>query len=393
MKAAAIALAVGTLLTVEQRDAHRSNFDHPSAAVSADGRFVAFTSYLSLVPADRNRSNDVYVLDRVRQHITLESAVPTDSQEHCSHPGISRDGRYIVFERGNVVMLRDRKDDVTRTIGAGSQPAITEDGRRVLFAAGSFDAVTDEDVNGDNHDIYALDLQSGQPHRVSVDLSGLDPRVATSDNPSASSDGRYVAFVSRVQPAGSRAQPAQVFVRDTVLNVTKQVAAGWDPALSANGRFVAFVGLSGRRAHIFLRDLQSGTTRLITRSVRRGLANGESARPKVSFDGRFVAFQSDASDLSAADDVNLLWDVFVYDSATDATSRVSGDADEEWMEPSGGPSIDGSGSIVAFSSRHPTDALDKSNDFDLYVAAVSSLNTEARSHGVPRTSLLEKETP
>ena len=46
MKAAAIALAVGTMLTVEQRDANRSNLDHPSAAISADGRFVAFTHVL-----------------------------------------------------------------------------------------------------------------------------------------------------------------------------------------------------------------------------------------------------------------------------------------------------------------------------------------------------------
>ena len=48
------------------------------------------------------------------------------------------------------------------------------------------------------------------------------------------------------------------------------------------------------------------------------------------------------------------------------------------MEPSGGPSIDGRGTVVAFSSRHPTDASDKKNDFDLYVATVSNLNTEAR---------------
>lgn len=46
MKAAAIALAVGTMLTVEQRDSHRSIFDPPSAAISADGHFVAFSTYI-----------------------------------------------------------------------------------------------------------------------------------------------------------------------------------------------------------------------------------------------------------------------------------------------------------------------------------------------------------
>jgi hypothetical protein len=69
---------------------------------------------------------------------------------------------------------------------------------------------------------------------------------------------------------------------------------------------------------------------------------------------------------------------------------VSGDAEGGWMEPSVGPSIDAHGSVVAFSSRHPTDVLDKRNDFDLYVATagdlntVAYLNTETRRHGGTR---------
>ena len=90
----------------------------------------------------------------------------------------------------------------------------------------------------------------------------------------------------------------------------------------------------------------------------------------MSSNGRFVAFQSEASDLVAVEDFNLLWDVFVLDRTTNAITRLSGDREEAWMEPSSGPSIDATGSVVAFSSRHPTDASDKRNDFDLYVATV-----------------------
>jgi hypothetical protein len=90
----------------------------------------------------------------------------------------------------------------------------------------------------------------------------------------------------------------------------------------------------------------------------------------MSSNGRFVAFQSEASDLVAVEDFNLLWDVFVLDRTTNAITRLSGDRDEAWMEPSSGPSIDATGSVVAFSSRHPTDASDKRNDFDLYVATI-----------------------
>ena len=163
-----------------------------------------------------------------------------------------------------------------------------------------------------------------------------------------------------------------VFVRDTALQVTRLVGAGWSPSLSGDGRFVTFVGLSHRVPHIFVADLDTGASRIITKSVRRGLANGNSARPVMSSNGRFVAFQSEASDLVAVEDFNLLWDVFVLDRTTNAITRLSGDRDKAWMEPSSGPSIDATGSVVAFSSRHPTDASDKRNDFDLYVATIDT---------------------
>ncbi len=129
-------------------------------------------------------------------------------------------------------------------------------------------------------------------------------------------------------------------------------------------------GCLDRVPHIFVADLDTGASRIITKSVRRGLANGNSARPMMSSNGRFVAFQSEASDLVAVEDFNLLWDVFVLDRTTNAMTRLSGDREEAWMEPSSGPSIDATGSVVAFSSRHPTDASDKRNDFDLYVATI-----------------------
>ena len=168
-------------------------------------------------------------------------------------------------------------------------------------------------------------------------------------------------------------------MRDTELHTTRHVGAGWDPSISGDGRFVAFVGLEKGLPHIFLADLHTGTTRAITKSVRRGLANGASGKPKMSSDGRFVVFQSEASDLVAAEDFNLLWDVFVFDRTTGAMTRVSGDADGEWMESSAGPSIDARGSVVAFSSRHPTDVSDKRNDFDLYVVTVGYPNTVSMS--------------
>jgi Tol biopolymer transport system component len=160
-----------------------------------------------------------------------------------------------------------------------------------------------------------------------------------------------------------------VFIADVERSVTRRIDAGWSPAISADGRHVAYLHNERGRVHVVVTDL-GGTTRTITRSVRGGAANGSSAAPALSSDGRFVVFQSEASDLIQGEDFNLLWDVFVYDRSTDTMTRVSGDRDEAWMEPSVGPSIDARGSIVTFSSRHPTGAVDKGNDYDLYVAMI-----------------------
>jgi len=109
-----------------------------------------------------------------------------------------------------------------------------------------------------------------------------------------------------------------------------------------------------------------------TRSGRA--ANGTSVRPALSFDGSIVAFQSLATNLvcesqcqGALEDINLLWDVFVYDRRTTQTARMSADGAEEWMENSRGPALDAAGRVLAFGSWHPIDARDGAHDEDLYV--------------------------
>jgi Tol biopolymer transport system component len=375
MKVAALAMAAASLLTVEQRDARRSNLDYPTAAVSADGAFIAFATYSRLATADVDQSSDLYVLDRLEQRVMLESADVHGRAGDVADPDISGDGRYIVFERGEHVFLRDRTDRVTHFLATGRQPDISEDGRFVAFAADTFERAPGVDANGERSDIYAVDLRDLSARRVSVNLGKLEPAATTSVSPSISGDGRYVAFTSKNTTTRG---PATVFLHDAQMNVTKMIGAGWDATLSGDGRAVAFVAMSGGLSHICLADLQTGATRIITRSARRGLANGSSAKPRMSSNGRFVVFQSEASDLVAAEDINLLWDVFVFDRESNAMSRVSGDADAVWMEPSSGPSIDGRGSVVAFSSRHPTDASDKQNDFDLYVATLALSSPQRR---------------
>jgi Tol biopolymer transport system component len=357
MKAAAFALALSAMLTIEQRDVRQSLFDDPSASISTDGRFIAFATYARLVSADTDDTSDVYVLDRADQQVTLESTggAADPGLVECLHPIISGDGRFVLYEMGENIVRRDRQDGTSRVLAGGRQPFMTPDGQTILFTSG--------------HDIYSVDVPSGNSRRVSVGLPGLDSSAA-SVSAGASGDGRFVSFSSRPPVIGGRIPASYVFVRDTLLNSTKRLGTGWAPSMSSDGRYVAFVGNVHGVAHIQLADLHDGTSRVISRSVRGALANGASANPAISSDGRFVVFQSEASDLVDTEDFNLLWDIFLYDRTAGTIVRVSGDPDGVWMEPSTGPSIDASGTVIAFSSRHPTGPGDKENDFDLYIRTV-----------------------
>jgi Tol biopolymer transport system component len=181
-----------------------------------------------------------------------------------------------------------------------------------------------------------------------------------------------------------------VFVRDTVLGRTTRIAPrGVAPdgsssgaTISRDGRFVAFASLAtnlvpqdrNRSRDVFLFDRTEGVITLVSRGVGRRPANGASSAPSISADGAVVAFQSTASDLVCAppcsgsnEDVNLLSDVFVFERRSGMIARVSGDPAGGWMEESVAPVVDASGTVVAFSSRHPIDATDAAHDFDLFV--------------------------
>jgi TolB protein len=189
-------------------------------------------------------------------------------------------------------------------------------------------------------------------------------------------------------------------VRDTELGSTILVSAGpgltladgasYDAAISRDGRYVAFSsqatnltrGDRNRLADVFLRDLQTQTTTLVSRRADGGTANGPSGTPAISADGRFIAFQSEASDLvcvrrcpAILDDVNLLSDVFLFDRVADRMTLISTLPSGGWAEESAEPQIDATGGIVTFASRHPIDGQDVRNDFDLFIRVPPSYQT------------------
>lgn len=308
--------------------------------------------------------------------------------DFSSNPAISGEGRHVVFASvasnlvpgdGNGlrdVFLRDRVTGATEraSVGAaGAQangpsflPAISEDGRYVAFESGASNLVA-VDTNGDG-DVFLRDRATGATERVSVRSSGLQVNGASSQP--AMAGGRFVAFASaatNVVP-GDTNRVIDVFLRDRVAGVTERVSLGAGaaqangasakPAVSADGRYVAFTsdatnlasGDSNGVRDVFVRDRQTGVTRRVSVGGGGAEADGPSAGPVISADGDDVAFTSDAANLVSGDG-NDVPDVFVHNRATGDTRRVSvGPSGAEANGPSAGASISGGGGLVSFES-------------------------------------------
>jgi tricorn protease-like protein len=205
--------------------------------------------------------------------------------------------------------------------------------------------------------------------RVSVSSADAEGNGDSYDS-SISGTGRYVAFASDASNlvGGDTNDYADVFVRDRKTGSTSRVSlssAGvqpnadseW-PSISADGRFVAFESFASNvvanddndYTDVFVRDRETGKTRRVSVTSGGTEGNGQSIWASISADGRFVAFMSQASNL-AGGDTNGTWDVFVHDRETAKTRRVSlSTAGDAGNADSDNPSISADGRFVAFRS-------------------------------------------
>lgn len=331
--------------------------------ISARGRYVAFASdATNLVPRDTNGASDVFIRDRLAGTTRRVSIGPSGREGNGSSygPVMSADGRYVAFHSAadNLVagdtntridvFLRDLQTSTTRLVSLdmrGQQPvgesfvdAISDDGRLVVFtASGGLDPA---DTNAE-YDAYARDLQAGVTRWVSVGYGG-QPADDASFGYDVSADGRYVVFVSFGSNivAGDTNGERDVFVRDLQRRTTRRIsvgpggrqADGGSPtgAISADGRFVAFTswasnlvsGDGNETNDVFVRDRVAGTTRLVSVGLDGQVGNRESVARDISADGRYVLFDSVASNLVDGD-TNGLFDTFVRDRLAGTTERVS----------------------------------------------------------------------
>jgi Tol biopolymer transport system component len=373
-------------------------------ASSADGRFVAFESLAGdLTPFDTNAASDVFVRDRVTNETTRisVSSAGLEGDADSWAPAISLDGRYVAFDsfasnlvpgdtnKAPDVFLHDRTTRTTLRIDVSSSggqasgqtgpghPAISGDGRYVAFASFSPTLVSN-DTNGTG-DVFVHDLQSGVTTVVSVDAAGA-PGDLGSDSPSVSADGRFVAFSSLATNlvvgdtntcSGSRGDPTHpcrdVFVRDRLVGLTVRVSVAPDgseangdsiiPALSGDGRFVVFQSYAENLSaadrpgsDVFVHDRQVGVTSLVSARASGEGADAPSAFPSVSFDGRFIVFESPAGNLCLGCSLGST-KVILRDQSSGEARLMSVDSDGAPANYGASkPSVSGDGRVVAFVS-------------------------------------------
>lgn len=352
------------------------NAHQPSdfARVSADGRFVAFSSNATnLAPNDANGRLDVYVRDRQLGTTVLISATAAGfaGNDRSELTDLSEDGRFVVFlswasdlvpgdSNGfRDVYVRDRDPDgnglfdeanattIRATLGAGGvQPneqctggSISADGRFIAFDSDASNLVAG-DVEG-RTDVFVRDLSTGAIERVSVAAGGAGGN-GYSVRAAISRDGGKVAFASAASNlvAGDLNGALDLFLRDLGSDVTTRVSlrddggeiAGDSDDYEMSGdanRFVWWSGLDGivaddtnGRADVFLRDVAAGTTLRLSIAADGSDGDKSAELPRISANGAFVVFQSDSTNLAGIE-TNGTADAFLWEAATGKLRKLS----------------------------------------------------------------------
>jgi hypothetical protein len=334
-------------------------------AMTDDGRFVAYVLAAS--------TDTVYVWDSQNRTNTLAS-VGADGQPavgFCGSLSFSDDGQTLAFisnatnlvasATNNVyqVYIRDLPTGITElaSVSAVDQSpanadcafaALSANGRVVVFQAGDGNLVPND--NNRATDVFARDF--ALPSVELVSTRDATTAIVTSDASSAlavnglSAAGRFVLFTSQADDlvTNDTNQSPDVFLRDltdgtTVLvsvNSSGAAAAGtsFNAAMSPDGRFVTFLSTAADLSPLatnlawnaFLRDVQTGTTTLISADLTGTTAVGAESgiTPAVSADGHWVGFASRATNLVAGQSTTTKTpEVYLRDLQAQVTLPVS----------------------------------------------------------------------
>jgi Tol biopolymer transport system component len=350
--------------------------DH-GLSISADSRFVAFSSFASLVPDDSHAFFDVFVRDLLTQTIERVSkgSGGVEANGHSGQPAISADGRWVAFgsEATNLVdgdtngyldyFTYDRLTGKTRRVSVGmngeqvdtseypTQPAISADGRFVAFTSKAGSLVPND--NNGVEDVFVFDQVTGRIERISTTPNG-SAGDGWSNSPSISADGRHVAFESHASDLvlGSTTPRTDIFIFDRStrrmekvnLNPAGQQIYDFAPVLTPDGRFIGFSSDQRRLFPpefqnvvngLFIYDRLTGQIKLV------GPVSPGVYAYSISADARYAAL----SYYYSYDD----WEVKVVDNLTHQTWQASTNLSGVPCEfVYGGVSISANAALTAF---------------------------------------------
>jgi hypothetical protein len=310
------------------------NGDCYAPSISGDGRSVAFESHASnLVNDDKNGVKDIFIWHSLSNTIERVSMGNDgkDANAESYEPSVSGDGNLVAFtstasnisttEKGtsnNNVFLRDMQlgttvmisiDAVTKKGGGGSNAAIAYDGKRIAFYSHSSSLVTD-DKNG-LWDIFLWEQNNSQLKRISLTADGKERNQGIESAnrivvPSISGNGRYIAFCTTAtnMVPGDDNNFQDVFIYDTQTNSSiivsttndgkmgngdSPIGQGERIAISFNGNYVAYStnasNLGAPAANIVLYDVAAKKTRAVST-----VAGSSVGRAAMSYSGSYVVF-------------------------------------------------------------------------------------------------------
>lgn len=425
------------------------NADSFSPMISANGKFVAFISFATdLVDNQGNAGAGIFIRDLQNNRTRLVTVNLSGTGSLSSLVpllyAISADGRYVLFtsDANDLVtndpndstdlFLRDTVDQKTilvsvnlAGVASGSrtrltsggffnfQPVMTPDARFVAFRSYANDLVSNDHVcvgvcdgtNGDS-DVFVRDLQTNTTQLASVNLRGDNSGNGPSSEPSIAADGQRVAFKTFATDLVDNDHTLQsdIYVRDLGAGVTKFVSvnlAGDNggtngngfgvnaqvPLISPQGRYVAFTSTAVDLApnkhdtltrDVFVRDLQTNT--MLLASVNTAGTDSDSDANhlygsvpiKFSGDDRLLLFSSSSPDLVQTDS-NGLQDVFVRDLAARTTRLVS--LNQTGTDSPNGESfvadISNDGRVVTFHSGATNIVANDTNErFDVFATVI-----------------------
>lgn len=302
-----------TLMSVDVNGLYSGNGFSTDPSISADGRYVAFTSSASnLVSMDNNKFQDVFVRDLFGSTMLVSINTGQTASGTAGSYGatISADGRYVLFhsKANNLatgvsstlyenLYWRDLQNGLTRTFTTNTSTgavagAMSPDGRFVLVAAPA-------------QPLYIWDTT-------------LNKRIYTNTTTGA-------ATVVNISPDGTRiaylvpGTAGHVYAADRIAktNITLSLAHSafnYGLCFSADSRFLTYTAADAANTNqVYLYDFQQATTNLVSRKLNASTgATGHSDSPAISPDGRFVAFRSVATNLVAGVS-NDIPQIYVFD--------------------------------------------------------------------------------